>query len=63
MPETPSKLKRPDQFFEKATKSNLIEEVKKEVREAQTGLLDQGQLREQEDWSFLASKIVGSEGE
>ena len=32
MSETPSKLKRPEQFFEKATKSSLIEDVTNDFR-------------------------------
>lgn len=57
------KLKRPDEFFTSPKECSAIQDVKKELHEGQTGLLDLGQIREQEDWSFLANRVVGAEGD
>ena len=57
------KLKRPDEFFTSPKECSAIQDVKKELQASQAGLLDLGQIREQEDWSFLANRVVGAEGD
>jgi hypothetical protein len=57
------KLKSPKEFFPSPTPTTAIEDVKREIRKNDDGLLDERQLREQEDWSFLANRAVGAEGE
>jgi hypothetical protein len=56
-------LKRPEDYFTSPQASSVIEDVKKELQEGSGNLLDEAQLREQEDWSFLANRIVGAEGD
>ena len=57
------KLKRPDEFFTSPKECSAIQDVKKELHETQADLRDLGQVREQENWSFLANRVVGAEGD
>jgi len=54
-------LKRPEDFFPSPKQSKMLEEAKRQITESESGVLDQEQLREQEDWSYLANKVVGAE--
>jgi hypothetical protein len=57
-------LLRPRDFFRNSKDSKILEEAKKIVTDAaKRVILDQAQLRAQEDWSYLANKVVGAEGE
>ncbi len=56
-------FKRPEDFFTSPTECLAIEDVKRELRETQSSHPDDGQMREQEDWSFLANRVVGAEGD
>ena len=59
-----ARLLDPQAYFTSPRESTLVEDVKKEMAEEEEGsVLDADQIREQEDWSFLASKIVGAEGD
>jgi hypothetical protein len=60
MPEQGIRLKRPEDFFKAPEDCRAIEEVKRELQESPS-LLDAVQLREQEDWSVLADRVVGAE--
>jgi len=57
----PTTLKRPEEFFTSPKESKMMEEAKRQISESESGVLDQDQLREQEDWSHLANKVVGAE--
>lgn len=50
----------PEDFFPSPEKTTILEEVKQQLSE-ETGLLDPEQLRSQQDWGFLADKVVGAE--
>ena len=54
-------LKRHSDFFTSPKESKMMEEAKQKIVESERGVLDQYQLREQEDWSHLANKVVGAE--
>jgi len=59
--DTTTTLKRPEDFFTSPKESKLIEQAKQKIAESETGAVDLDQLREQEDWSHLANKVVGAE--
>jgi hypothetical protein len=53
-----------NQFFASSQKMPIGEDVRAEMRQEQDeGVLDADQIRYQEDWSSLATKIVGAEGD
>jgi hypothetical protein len=56
-------VKKPSEFFVSPKPSTAIQEMKKRIQgqESQSVDVDEGQLREQEDWSFLATLVVGAE--
>ena len=54
-------LKRPDEFFTSPSECSAIDDVKNDFWERQSAALHQQQIREQEDWSFLANQVVGAE--
>jgi hypothetical protein len=39
----------------------MMEEAKRQITGSESDVLDHDQLREQEDWSYLANKVVGAE--
>ena len=52
-----------DDFFASSQKVSIGEDVRAGIRQEQDErILDPDQLRYQEDWSFLSTKIVGAEG-
>ena len=55
------RLKSPEEFFPSPRENHAIETLKRDLRETQQDLLDEGYLREQEDWSFLGNRVVGGE--
>ena len=51
-----------DDFLQDATESTVVAELYREIQtEAAQKLLDETQLRRQEDWSVLAHQVVGAE--
>jgi hypothetical protein len=65
MPEPPERFRymRADDFFRSARETRIVQEVRAEIlRERGEKVLDEEQLRRQEDWSFLANRVVGAEG-
>lgn len=54
-------LKDADEFFPSPTENQILEDMQREIRESSQSLLDESQLRQQEDWSFLSNRVVGSE--
>lgn len=61
MPENQLRLMRPEEFFTSPEEFRAISDVKQELREGHESVLDEAQLREQEDWTFLANRVVGAE--
>lgn len=55
-------LKDPDEFFPSPRENHILEDIQRAIRESQKSLLDEDQLRQQENWSALAGKVVGGEG-
>lgn len=53
-------LKSLDEFFPSPHENHILEDVQREILESQ-GLIDENLLRAQQNWSFLANRIVGSE--
>ena len=63
MPTQVVRYVRGDEFFESATATDIQERVTEEIRaERKVEMVDKDLLRQQEDWGFLANKIVGAEG-
>jgi len=65
MPEPTERFQymRAEDFFRSAHETRIVQEVRAEIlRERGDRVLDEEQLRRQEDWSFLANKVVGAEG-
>jgi hypothetical protein len=57
-------IMRPREFFKSPQESKIIEEAQRVVTESERGeILDEARLRNQEDWSYLANKVVGAEGD
>ena len=54
-------LKRPEDFFTSPKESTMMDEARQKLAASESGVLDQDQQREQEDWSYLANKVVGAE--
>ena len=54
--------KTADEFFESPRKISVGERVNAKLHaERNAAVLDEAQIRQQEDWSHLASRIVGAE--
>ena len=54
---------RVEDFFKSPRKTTIAEDVRKQINEErERTVLDMSLLRQQEDWSFLADKVVGAEG-
>ncbi len=60
-PTNTTTLKCPEDFFTSPKESKMMEEAKRQITGSESDVLDQDQLREQEDWSHLANKVVGAE--
>lgn len=60
-PTNTTTLKRPEDFFTSPKESKMMEEAKRQITGSESDVLDHDQLREQEDWSYLANKVVGAE--
>jgi hypothetical protein len=56
-------LKNEDEFFPSPRQNHILQDVQQEIRKSQQSLLDESQLRQQEDWSFLKGRVVGAERE
>ena len=55
---------RMNDLFRSAQKTSVPENVKTKMREERDrAILDMSSIRRQEDWSLLADKTVGAEGE
>lgn len=53
-----------DDFFRSAKMTSIAQDVRAEVlREQCRTMLDMSAVRRQEDWSLLANKTVGAEGD
>lgn len=54
---------RAEDLFKSAQPTTIAQDVRAEIRR-QNGdaVLDQEQLRRQEDWSAMANRVVGAEG-
>lgn len=54
---------RAEDFFKSPRKTTIAADVRKQMaQEREKTILDMTLLRQQEDWSFLANKVVGAEG-
>ena len=61
-PSNAIKYKSGSELFCSPTTTTIVDDVRAQLeRDRDESPLDQVRLREQEDWNFLASKIVGSE--
>jgi hypothetical protein len=55
---------RADEFFMNAQPTSIAQDVREEIRRRNEGkLINEEELRRQEDWSRMANKVVGSEGD
>jgi hypothetical protein len=53
----------PRDFFKAPKESKIVEEAKAIAESEKRGIIDEVRLRKQEDWSYLAHKVVGAEGD
>ena len=52
-----------EKYFQSGEKNSIMDEVSREIaEECDAAVLDADQIRYQEDWSYLSSRIVGAEG-
>jgi hypothetical protein len=59
-----SEFLRPQDFFDSPKESSIYAEAKVIISETERReIVVETQLRNQEDWSYLANKVVGAEGE
>jgi hypothetical protein len=57
-------IMRPQEFFKNPQESKIIEEAKSVVTESKKEeILDEARVRNQGNWSYLANKVVGAEGD
>jgi hypothetical protein len=65
MAETEKKIRLldPSSYFTSPTETTIVDDVNQEILDQEPSVLKAEQIRDQEDWSFLASKVVGAEGE
>ena len=64
LPQAPPAYVRSDELTRGGEMTTILEDVHKALTtEAQLELIDQENLRRQEDWSHLSNKVFGAEGD